>query len=509
MKERKYITTPIYYVNGNPHVGHAHTSIMGDILKREYELRSCDVYYTTGVDEHGQKNQSAIETSGLSAQDYLDRQSKIFNDLFDLLNVKYDKFVRTTSEEHKKAVQHVLNLVYQKGLIVNKEYEGLYCVGCEMFKTQNDLDENGFCVDHQTKPIMMKESNYFFTLSAYQDWLIDYINKHPEWIQPEHYRNEILHLLDEPLPDLCISRTKARCWHGIELPFDKDYVAYVWFDALINYISSLGYPDTEPPFADYWNTCTHLMAKDIIKTHCIYWPIMLKAIGLEPQYNNYVHGYWTGEGGIKMSKTIGNVIDPYKVVEMFGVDPFRYFLARVMGDNESSMSYQIVKNCYNFELTNNISNALYRTMKLAYKQFKGIYPDVISFRAEDEAFLESVKEEVAIIISKSPSLSHINERAGKLYEMGKMVNLYFDKCAPWILVKEENQDNFNSCIMTCIEALRLIMEVAYPIMPRTSDRVLKSLGIEAEWRKNYEVKAHALKLGTQFEEPFILFQRLE
>lgn len=317
-----YITTPIYYVNGAPHVGHAHTSVMGDILKREYRMQNKNVFFTTGVDEHGQKNQKAIEKSGCSAQEYLDNRCAEFRSLADKLNVKYDYFVRTSNESHKKAVQYVLNEVNHKGLIISKEYEGLYCVGCEMYKTQSDLDENGCCPDHQIKPILMKENNYFFKLSEYQEWLIDYIKTHPEWIQPTHYANEILHLLEEPLPDLCISRTKERCNLGVELPFDSNYVAYVWFDALINYISSIGYPEKQLNFDKYWGNSVHLMAKDIIKTHCIYWPIMLKAIGLEPQNRNYIHGYWTGEGGIKMSKTIGNVVDPFEIIEEYGADAF-------------------------------------------------------------------------------------------------------------------------------------------------------------------------------------------
>ena len=506
MNKKTYITTPIYYVNGDPHIGHAHTSLMGDMLKRSYMMNGYDVFYTTGVDEHGQKNQSAIEASGLSTGDYLDRQSKIFCDLFDLLNVGYDAFVRTTEDKHKRAVQHILALVNDKGLITKKEYEGLYCIGCEMFKLKADLNEDGLCADHQTKPVLMKESNYFFSLSTFQDWLIDHIKSNPDWIQPRHYCNEILNLLKEPLPDLCISRPKERCSLGIDLPFDGDYVAYVWFDALINYISSLGYPDEDTSFHEYWDTCTHLMAKDILKTHCIYWPIMLKSIGLEPQHRSYIHGYWTGEGGIKMSKTIGNVVDPHSVIEMFGVDPFRYFLARTMGENESSISYDLIKGCYNSELTNTISNGLYRTMTLASKEFSGVYPEVQKFREDDEVFLSSVAEEARNVSSEPPSLGQINSRARKTFEIGKMINLHFDKSAPWILVKAEDRNDFNSCILSCIEALRLMAEVAYPIIPDSSEKILKSLGISARW-SNYEVIPRLIKAGDSFDPPFVLFQR--
>lgn len=508
MKKKIYITTPIYYVNGNPHVGHAHTSVMGDILKREFIMNGYDVYFTTGVDEHGQKNQIAIENSGLSAKEYLDGQSKIFSNLFDLLNVEYDHFVRTTDDNHKKAVQHVLNIVNDKDLIVKKEYQGLYCLGCEMFKTTTDLTKDGLCADHQTKPVMMKETNYFFKLSNYQDWLIDYIKNHPDWIQPKHYANEILHLLEEPLPDLCISRTKERCTLGVELPFDTDYVAYVWFDALINYISNLGYPDNKTTFLDYWGTSTHLMAKDIIKTHCIYWPIMLKAIGIEPQHRNFIHGYWTGAAGIKMSKSIGNVVDPFRVIEMYGVDPFRYFLARTMGETDSSMSYELIKNCYNYELVNTISNGLYRTIKLANKVFDGVYPNVSEFSDEDLLFLDTVFDEAKSILMQQPSLNQIYNRAQKVYDIAKLINLHFDKRAPWILANHINKNEFNSCIMTCLEALRIMAETAYPIIPTTSEKILSSLGIKPQW-DNYKLKKHVLQQDKAFAKPHILFQRKE
>ena len=509
MKQKIYITTPIYYVNGNPHVGHAHTSVMGDILKREALLNGMEVYFTTGVDEHGQKNETSIRESGLTSEAYLEQKSSIFRSLFDQLNVQYDRFVRTSAEAHKSAVQYVLQKVYDKGLIVKKEYEGLYCVGCEMFKTNADLDKNGFCVDHQTKPILMKESNYFFNLGAYQSWLIAYITDHPDWIQPNHFRNEILNLLKEPLPDLCISRPKSRCSLGIELPFDRDYVTYVWFDALISYISSLGYPNLSLRSHEFWLNSTHLMAKDIIKTHCIYWPIMLKAIDLEPQNCNLVHGYWTGAGGIKMSKSIGNVVDPQEVINKFGVDPFRYFLARTMGEGESPMSMDLIKNCYNAEIVNTISNGLYRVMKLAYKEFGGICPKVSELLPDDQAFLDSIIHQVQVCMEHSLSLSGIYERAKMVFAIGKMINGYFDKKTPWILAKDTNRSAFNSCILTCMETLRLLAELCYPIMPETSDRMLLNLGVTSDWHIDYKIKNRVFTANFLLNKPIIMFKRME
>ena len=505
-ENRKYITTPIYYVNGNPHVGHAHTSVMADILKRDLEMSGNNVFLTTGVDEHGQKNQGAIEKSGLSAKCYLDKQSGIFQDLFDKLDVKYDLFVRTTRPEHVEAVTYVLQHAFDKGYLVNKEYEGLYCEGCEMFKTDSDLDENGFCVDHQIKPKLMKESNYFFTLSVFQDWLVKFLESHDSWIIPGQYRGEILNMLKEPLPDLCISRPKQRVWHGIELPFDKDYVAYVWFDALINYISNIGYPGTMD--LPLWEGCNHLMAKDIIKTHCIYWPIMLKALDLPLPARCLVHGYWIGEGGVKMSKSIGNVIDPFEMIDVFDVDAFRFFLAKNMRKNESQISRNLILGCYNADLANNVSNVFYRIMTLANRSFDGLIPQGIQFNDCDNRFLDEITKLVTEFQKEDITLDHIYNRANLVTEIGRRLNVFFSESAPWVLQKKEDKNDFNSNIVTALEAVRLLFETAYPIMPEVSTRALQALGLN-DTLNDYAVERRRISGGSHISDGFIAFLRKE
>ncbi|MCD4654047.1 class I tRNA ligase family protein, partial [bacterium] len=333
----QYITTPIYYVNGSPHIGHAHTSIMGDILKRFNLMRGDQTIYSTGTDEHGQKIQQVIEESGKSTEGFLAGQAKQFQDLFNRCNVSYDIFVRTTNPRHKEMVREVLQDLYDRDLIRKKEYTGLYCVGCEQFKTEAELDEQGRCRDHLKIPQKQTETNYFFCLEDHREWLTNWLKNDDNLVKPDSYRREILGMLNEPLEDLCISRPKSRVWHGIELPFDKNFVSYVWFDALLNYTTNIGMQH-DPDFDKWWDNVTHIMAKDIIKTHIIYWPIMLRAAGIKPPKQYRIHGYWVAEGGQKMSKSLGNVVDPFEIIDTIGVDPLRYYLAKTMGGNDAQIS---------------------------------------------------------------------------------------------------------------------------------------------------------------------------
>ncbi|RPI72694.1 MAG: methionine--tRNA ligase, partial [Desulfobacteraceae bacterium] len=290
MKDRFYITTPIYYVNAAPHIGHAYTTIVADVMARFHHINGRETYFLTGTDEHGDKVVEAAEKAGESPQAYTDRISGLFRELWPKLNIGNNDFIRTTEPRHKKVVQDILQKVKDQGDIYFSEYEGRYCFGCERFYTDRELVD-GKCPDHQVEPTIIKESNYFFRMSKYQDWLIEHIKKNPGFIRPERYKNEVLSFLKEPLEDLCISRPKTRLTWGIDLPFDNRYVTYVWFDALINYLSAPGYPDGEL-YKKYWPVAQHLIAKDILKPHGIYWPCMLKAAGIEPFQHLNVHGYW-------------------------------------------------------------------------------------------------------------------------------------------------------------------------------------------------------------------------
>jgi methionyl-tRNA synthetase len=392
-------------------------------------------------------------------------------------------------------VLHVLDTVYKKGLIIKKEYEGMYCVGCEMFKNKSDLDKDGMCADHQTKPVLMKEVNYFFPLSRYQEWLINHIKANPDWIAPEHYKNEILRMLDEPLPDLCVSRPKERCWLGIELPFDKDFVTYVWFDALLNYATV----NNGEMSAD----CTHLMAKDILKTHSVIWPIMLRALDMNPPKHLFIHGYWTARDGTKMSKSLGNVVDPIQMLDRFGTDAIRYFLARGNSKDDSPIGEDMILGVYNAELANVIGNGFYRVLKMLDKKTGGKFPQVKSFRACDTEFISSIHARVQDFFGKDFDLQTISEQAELVLSIGREINLYLDKTAPWKLDGEE----FHSCSLSCLEASRLMFELAYPIIPSSAQSVFVALNTEFNPKK-YKAEIRRIKSGNiGAYQP--LFQRME
>ncbi|MDY7035982.1 MAG: methionine--tRNA ligase, partial [Thermodesulfobacteriota bacterium] len=322
-----YITTPIYYVNAEPHIGHAYTTIVADVLNRFHTLSGSETFYLTGTDEHGDKIVSAAEKMGQSTDEYVNRMSDLFRILWPKLNISNNYFIRTTDPKHQDTVKKILNRVNEKGDIYFSNYTGLYCFGCERFYTEREL-VNGKCPDHRKEPEVIEEANYFFRMSKYQDWLIDYIKQHPHFIRPERYKNEVLSFLKDPLDDLCISRPKSRLTWGITIPFDENYVTYVWFDALINYISAINYPDGAL-FNKFWPAAQHLIAKDILKPHGIYWPCMLKSAGIEPYQHLNVHGYWKINEG-KMSKSLGNIVKPLDLVDIYGLDAFRYFLLRGM-----------------------------------------------------------------------------------------------------------------------------------------------------------------------------------
>ncbi len=503
-----YITTPIYYVNGDPHIGHAHTSIMGDILKRSNLMKGIETYYSTGTDEHGLKNQQAIESSGLDQETYLSGQSMKFKSLFDRLDVSYDFYVRTTQLRHRTVVARVLQILWEKGFLYKKDYTGLYCVGCEQFKKQSDLDESGRCPDHQKAPVQQSETNYFLKLGMFQSWLVGWLREDPERVQPAFYRDEVLAMLEEPLDDLCISRPKNRVWLGIELPFDPDYVTYVWFDALINYISNIGYGESDN-FDRFWAHSIHLMAKDIIKTHIIYWPIMLKALDINPPWRYRIHGYWVGEGGQKMSKSLGNVVDPNRVIESVGVDALRYYLAKTMGTTDSQISEALVIACYNTDLANNIGNLHSRVLKFSAKQFGPAVPEQGDLHPDDLA-IRNWTAARATELMNNLDLTTIPELARGLIEIADRLNVYVNDKAPWTLAKQpENRERVAGILFAMLDSVRILFELAYPIMPVLARNALLSLGASPvdPTAQRHDFLSGVLKTGTPFGEPINLFPR--
>ncbi|MBC8417224.1 MAG: methionine--tRNA ligase [Desulfobacterales bacterium] len=473
MSERFYITTPIYYVNAEPHIGHAYSTIVADVLNRFQMLSGTETFFLTGTDEHGDKIVSAAEKFGQSPKEYVDQISQMFRDLWPKLNISYNRFIRTTDPYHQETVRLILSLVKEKGDIYFSEYEGLYCFGCERFYTDREL-EDGKCPDHKTEPEVIKESNYFFRMSRYQEWLIDHINGNPDFIRPERYRNEVLSFLSEPLEDLCISRPKSRLTWGITLPFDEDFVTYVWFDALINYVSAIGYPEGSL-FEKFWPSAQHVIAKDILKPHGIYWPCMLKSAGIEPYRHLNVHGYWNIRRG-KMSKSLGNVVRPLELVDIYGLDAFRYFLLREMVfglDSEFSEAALVAR--LNADLANDLGNLVSRSLTMAQKYFKGDLPEPGPSEEADEELKRSALELVDIYEELMKGLT-LHKSLMAIWEVIGKVNKYIDTMAPWVLAKSD-RERLSTVICHIFESLRIIAGLLWPFMPGSAEKIQDQLSL--------------------------------
>jgi methionyl-tRNA synthetase len=474
MDKRFYITTPIYYVNSLPHLGHAYTTIVADALARFYRLQGYEVFFLTGTDEHGDKIAKAAEAQGKTPKQFVDEIANTFKETWDKLGLNYSYFIRTTSDKHKRVVQHVLQTLFDKGEFYLDEYEGNYCFGCERFLTTKELDEKGLCKDHKAPPVYLKEKNYFFNLEKYRGWLKDYLSKN-EVIYPSFYREEVLNLLEEPLPPLCISRPKTRLSWGIELPFDKDYVTYVWFDALLNYLTGIGYPD-DPSWQDYWANSHHLIAKDILRPHAVYFPIMLKALGIPMYKKLFVHGYWL-MGSLKMSKSLGNIVSPLELSQTFGVDQVRYYLLRDMAfgyDAEFSLSNLI--NRINADLANDYGNLVNRTLSFLERNFGGTIPPWGELTPEDREFREKVERGIIRYLEEFPRLNfHI--ALEELWQAIRFANVYIDREAPWTRVKEGNYQRAGTVLRNIISAIKSFALVLYPVLPNSSLTLLSALSV--------------------------------
>ncbi len=472
-EETFYLTTPIYYVNATPHLGHAYTTILADTMARFQRLRLGPdrVYFLTGTDEHGDKVAQAAAKAGEAPQAYADRISAIFRDTWDRLGLTPNQFIRTTSEHHKLTVQRFLQTIHDSGDIYFGEYGGHYCFGCERFYTEKEL-QDGRCPDHQTAPTFIKEENYFFRMGKYQAWLIDYINTHPDFIRPERYRNEVLAFLKEPLEDLCISRPRTRLAWGIPLPFDGQFVTYVWFDALINYISALGWPDDER-FRRFWPCAQHLIAKDILKPHAIYWPTMLRAAGITPCRHLNVHGYWKIEEA-KMSKSLGKVVRPLDLAESYGVDAFRYFLLREMTFGlDASFSEESLVARLNADLANDLGNLYSRVLKLIERYYSGNITDW----TYDETLSEASRAAYAQVAGAMEHFA-FSEALGAIWNLISATNKYLVTHEPWKRNPEDARTR--AVIFTAAETLRRIAVLLLPFMPGSAERMLRGLGIDED-----------------------------
>ena len=431
MAGKFYITTPIYYVNDKPHIGHAYTTILADVLSRYHRAEGNDVFFLTGLDEHGQKVQQAAAERGVKPKNHCDEMAPRFLELWEKLHISNDDFIRTTEDRHVKVVQDILQIVYDNGDIYEDEYEGFYSVSEERFITEKEAESDEF---RDIKKL--KEKNFFFKMSKYQQTLIDHINDNPNFIQPEHRKNEILGFLRQPLGDLCISRPKSRLNWGIDLPFDNNYVTYVWFDALINYVTATGFGVNEESYQKWWPAEYHLIGKDILTTHAVYWPTMLMSAEMPLPKSIFAHGWWMS-GESKMSKTLGNVVNPLDLIEEYGVDPVRYYLMRemVLGQDASFTMESFIKR-YNSDLANDFGNLLSRITKLIEKNFDSVVPDPGKSTTADNEIKVSAEKVITLIHTFITEMK-VHEAIEETQQFIRGVNKYMEHRAPWKLVKND------------------------------------------------------------------------
>ncbi|RMH35375.1 MAG: methionine--tRNA ligase [Nitrospirae bacterium] len=513
-----YITTPIYYVNDVPHIGHAYTTIAADALARFHRLLGYDVFFLTGLDEHGQKVQQAAMHAGVDPQTHCDRLAPRFMELWKVLDISHDAFIRTTDPHHQAIVQRYLQALYDKGLIYRAAYTGWYCTFDERFWTEKDVPD-GLCPDCRRPVEQLSETNYFFRMSRFQDRLRCYIHEHPPFIRPEVRRNEVLGFLQKPLEDLSISRPKTRLSWGIPLPFDSDYVTYVWFDALINYISALEYLTPQPAFDRYWPASIHLVGKDILTTHAVYWSTMLMALELPLPKTIFAHGWWTVDGE-KMSKSRGNVVDPYAVVQEYGVDAFRYFLLReVPFGQDGDFSITALIERYNAYLANGIGNLFSRTLTLVerYCQRQIPPPGPSVHRTFEEEIKTSAEQLLPAVrrclIDQDGIVNPEFQPALKtIWQFITLVDRYLDHTAPWSLAKRpEGAEQLHTVLYTTSEALRFLSLILAPFIPSTARTMREQLGLDAAEPQDAvrQFQWGQLRPGTQIEKKGPLFPRFD
>ncbi|PYN78636.1 MAG: methionine--tRNA ligase [Candidatus Rokuibacteriota bacterium] len=473
-----YLTTPIYYVNDRPHLGHAYTTIVVDAMARYRRLAGDEVWFLTGTDEHGDKIAQAAAKAGVTPQAMADQNSAAFRETWQALGIRYDDYIRTTEARHTKVVQAILQKLWDAGEIYLGKYGGHYCFGCERFYTEKEIVD-GKCPDHQTPLTWIEEENYFFKMSKYQGWLIDHIERNPDFVRPQRYRNEVLGFLRDPLTDLSISRPRRRLEWGIPLPFDDKYVTYVWFDALINYVSALGGPG-EPRFEKFWPHVQHVTAKDIVKPHAIYWPCMLKAAGIPLYQHLNVHGYWT-LGGQKISKSVGNLVEALALKERYGNDAFRYFVLREMVFGlDADFSEEAFVARLNADLANDLGNLVSRVTTLIVNLNQGLVPSSGGPTAADEGVIAAFTKAKADV--KGAMEEFAFQRAlASIWEFIGVVNRYVDATQPWALAKDSGKrERLSEVLWTLGESLRVLGIVLAPFLPDAAAKIRAGLDQKAE-----------------------------
>ena len=510
MREKYYLTTAIAYASGKPHIGNTYEIIMADAIARYKRMKGFDVFFQTGTDEHGQKIEEKAKKANMEPQQYVDKIAQEIRNVFDLMNVSYDKFIRTTDKDHELQVQKIFEKLYKQGDIYKSEYEGWYCTECEAFFTDNQLVD-GKCPDCGREVHREKEESYFFRMSKYANQLMEYIESHQQFIQPESRKNEMINNFLKPgLQDLCVSRTSFK-W-GIPVTFDPKHVVYVWIDALSNYITGIGYDcdgNSSEQFNKYWPADLHLIGKDIIRFHTIYWPIMLLALGLPLPKQVFGHP-WMLFGEDKMSKSRGNVIYADDLVHFFGVDAVRYFvLSEMPFAQDGSITWQLVMERINSELANVYGNLVNRTIAMTNKYFNGQLTDPDCFEELDQQLIDTCKQTVTKYYEKMDQL-RVADAIDAVFDLLRRSNKYIDETSPWTLAKQpENKARLNTVLYNLLESIRVASVLLTPFMPETSKEVFRQINTEKTDFASIETWGNYEKNNKVVENTNVLFARVD